>query len=279
MNITFGADPEVFLHNGTKFISSVGKVGGSKEHPLRILGGFCLQEDNVSVEFNIPPVKTADEFVMANHIMLEEINHRMKQYNCETKIVSSAEFDDTELSSPEAQVFGCDPDFNAWELEPNPRPHCDNKNLRSAGGHIHIGIQLPPKDKILLVRTLDMLVGAPLAVLDCTSQRRELYGRAGACRLKAYGVEYRTPSNIWLTSKELTKNTIQTVQYVTHHFKDMKRIVENNETTIQNAINTLDPLAIYALLPHLEDLWPPQVLNTPQTPTIVTGKQIGRAHV
>ena len=57
MAIFFGCDPEFFLKDKTgKFISAIGLVGGSKEEPKAIGNGCFVQEDNVAVEFNIPPV-------------------------------------------------------------------------------------------------------------------------------------------------------------------------------------------------------------------------------
>ena len=40
-------------------------------------------------------------------------------------------------------------------------------------------------------------------LLDDGAKRRELYGKAGAYRVKPYGVEYRVLSNFWLKSPAL----------------------------------------------------------------------------
>lgn len=67
-NITVGADPELFLKNNNgHFVSSVGKIGGSKEEPRKIdADGSSVQEDNVAVEYNIAPSRTKDEFIENN---------------------------------------------------------------------------------------------------------------------------------------------------------------------------------------------------------------------
>jgi len=253
-----GADPELFLTKGNKFISSIGRIGGSKTEPRRLLGGFCLQEDNVSVEYNIPPVKTAEAFVFANMTMLDEINNIAASQGLTTSITSSARFDDDELEHPMARVFGCDPDFNAWELEPNPSPQCDDANLRSAGGHIHIGFEGKTKDKINLVRVLDLFLGVPLAFLDPESKRRELYGKAGACRFKPYGVEYRTPSNVWLKDEALMfavariANGATSKEWVGHWAERTNEA----EDLIKRAINELDKNAYTVLLSYIRQEWP-----------------------
>ena len=63
-NFTVGADPELFLEQNGKIISSEGIIGGSKHKPKRINGyGRYVQEDNVMVEFNIPPCESKEDFV------------------------------------------------------------------------------------------------------------------------------------------------------------------------------------------------------------------------
>ena len=64
LQFSIGCDPEVFVGD-TIPRSVIGKVGGSKENPmpLPIGEGFCVQEDNVAMEFNIPPSKNKEEFV------------------------------------------------------------------------------------------------------------------------------------------------------------------------------------------------------------------------
>lgn len=259
---TVGADPELFLQkidNG-KLISAVGKFGGTKENPRRLLGGFCLQEDNVAVEYNIPATSSPDQFIWANQLMVEEIDKLASEFGCKSVIQSSGVFTDDELATPAAQLFGCDPDFNAWELAPNPKPNSDNPNLRSAGGHIHIGMpDASSKDKIELVRTLDLLIGVPLAFLDPTSKRRELYGRAGCCRFKPYGVEYRTPSNIWLSSPLIMDTIFTTIERLVHE-KEWMNYANQEETLIQKAINELDEPSFLELRKYFAH-WPSSILS------------------
>ena len=105
--ITLGADPELFFKRGDQFISAIGKVGGSKARPRKIGNGFAVQEDNVSVEYNIPP-GDADNFVVSNMYMLGYLKHLAESYNCELAMgAASAVFSDEELDHPMAHASAC----------------------------------------------------------------------------------------------------------------------------------------------------------------------------
>lgn len=206
-NITIGADPELFLVAGDVLKSSIGLVGGSKALP-RPLGdreGYFVQEDNVAVEFNIPPAKTLQEFVDSITWSVAAINKEVEIYGLKSIALASALFPETELDNAAAQTFGCDPDYNAWKNgRKNPRPRISDACLRSCGGHIHVGY---PKDlgidKLQAIQLMDLYLGVPSILMDSDQQRRRLYGKAGSYRDTDYGFEYRTLSNFWLKSSTL----------------------------------------------------------------------------
>lgn len=196
-----GCDPELFLQSKTgELISSIGLIGGTKDFPMPIGEGCAVQEDNVAVEFNTPPCASADDFVKAIQFNLDFLKQRAAEMGLQLCIVPSGEFSDDQLNNEQAQTFGCEPDFNAWDAgRMNPRPSAENKNLRSCGGHIHIETDL---GCIEVVQAMDLFVGCPMIEFDKDTQRRSLYGKPGAFRKKSYGVEYRTASNAWITSDE-----------------------------------------------------------------------------
>ncbi len=205
-NVKIGADPELFLIDETgKFISSVGLIGGTKEVPLPIDNeGNCLQEDNVSVEFNIKPASSKQEFLGSINKVLDVLEERMREKKLFLSIVPATEFHWDQLQTMQAQTFGCEPDFNAWTGEKNPTPFCDNLQLRSAGGHIHVGYDKPNQiNKMNLIRAMDVFLGVPSVKHDADVMRRKLYGKPGAFRPKKYGAEYRTLSNFWIKTKEM----------------------------------------------------------------------------
>jgi hypothetical protein len=201
-----GADPEVFCGDASGVRSVIGKIGGSKAQPLPLpIGeGFAVQEDNVALEFNIPASANKAEWV-ANIALATGYLESMVQEEYGFSFVkeSAVSFPTKELNDPAALVFGCDPDYNAWTLKRNPRPRSPDKNLRSCGGHIHIGNS--DVDPVGLIRACDLFLGVPSVLMDKGSLRRSLYGKAGAFRKKDYGAEYRTLSNFWVFDRRLTE--------------------------------------------------------------------------
>jgi hypothetical protein len=241
--LTIGADPEVFLINqNQEFISAVGLIGGSKENPLVIKGEntnyYNLLEDNVMVEYNIPPCKTLSEFIRHNEFMINAIKTVIKD-GLYVKIVSQAEFNWQELNNEQALQFGCMPSEDAWtkkEFQLNVDPF--STNIRTAGGHIHLGYNLPDKERnIHLVRALDNYLGVYSHYIDL-SERNENYGRLGNYREKPYGLEYRTPSNWWLQSQDNMAILFKLIEY-SFEYANNNESIDSITTNIDTIINRL----------------------------------------
>ena len=249
-NTLIGADPELFLVNDEgKFISSIGRIGGSKNKPREIREDGCaVQEDNVAVEFNIPPSSTVDQFIEAVNFNLEYLRKHAQTQQLKLSLTASAVFSPDQLQHPKAVEFGCDADYNAWTGMRNPRPNATNPGLRSSGGHIHISTKLNPQ---LVTRACDLFIGVPSVLVDHDTKRRELYGKAGTFRPKKYGVEYRTPSNFWLQSEDLMR-WIYGAAHAALHFtaNDMEAydFLEPSAAEIQECINTSDVKLAHKLM-------------------------------
>ncbi len=208
MKFSLGADPELFMAdlNG-QLRAACGKIGGTKAHPqpMGIGDGFMIQEDNVAVEFNIPPASSANEFVSSLDKALTSISESIRQmYDYSLVNISAAQFPEEELMHPAALEFGCDPDYNAWTKRKNPRPSSPDKTLRSCGGHVHVGLPESLKNSRLeVIKAMDLFLGVPSVLMDQGHLRKRLYGKRGAFRIKPYGVEYRTLSNFWVFNPKL----------------------------------------------------------------------------
>ncbi len=250
---TKGCDPELFLkHKATgEMVSSIGLIGGSKDFPMPIGHGCAVQEDNVAVEFNTPPCSTAAEFIESINYNKQYLKDRAASMGLELLIKPSAVFGDDQLANPAAQEFGCEPDYNAWKGgSVNPRPHADNKNLRSAGGHIHIALP-DDVDILAVVKAMDLFVGCLMLEFDHDEDRRLLYGKAGAFRKKDYGVEYRTLSNFWIFSDELLHWAYQGTQRALEFVSSGKEIPEEHQAMIQTCINNNNNIDSYTKLTKL----------------------------
>lgn len=235
---SIGADPELFLQNSQgQFKSVIGLLGADKWNPRKLSEvGHAVLEDNVAVEFNIPPCTTFADFkkeIQATMQMVKAILPAELHYNQD----SAVSFPESELNCEAAWKFGCEPDFNAWTIEENPKPQAEDKNLRSCGGHIHVGSDLAVADPVNTIRAMDLYLGVPSVVLDKGTLRRNLYGKAGAFRFKPYGVEYRTLSNFWIFSDTLLQWAYQGTQRALDFIHSGKELPAEHGELIQQCIN------------------------------------------
>lgn len=210
VDYTIGADPELFIVNEEtgKVVSAVGLIPGEKGNPWvgeDMPNGFGLETDNILAEFNIPPVKSKEAFVNNIEYMKDYIDKYVKEKDPKLGILCAASksVDRSELKSPQAKQFGCDPDYNVYTEEENPKPNGSRTTLRSCGFHIHIGYSNNNIDEsLMLIKYLDAYLGIPSVLRDTDKKRRSLYGKAGCFRLTAYGCEYRTLSGAMMKDQE-----------------------------------------------------------------------------
>ncbi len=205
--VTIGTDAEIpiVLLDGT-FFPVTGLVGGTKEEPKplpKLPAGFAIQEDNVNVEFNVPPAKTRRQFEGFINSALIAVSRSipptmMLARDSNGHWVSSAKYKKEFLDHPQCLKFGCDPDMNVYTGSENPRPRSDDPYQRTAAAHIHVGWDNPThEDREALVRALDATIAYRHIGMD-DMDRKVLYGKAGTYRPKPYGVEYRVTDNKWL---------------------------------------------------------------------------------
>ena len=210
--ILVGADPEIFVKQAGVFKSAHALVAGDKKNPQKVNKG-AVQVDGMALEFNIDPAENKAQFITNIHEVMSILRDMVPDYQLTIAPVADFGFEYLRAQPAEALELGCDPDYNAWTTDVNPRPNGE-RPFRTAAGHIHIGFcdDGEPEDSgyvrwcASLVRELDFYLGLPSLLLDThpdSIRRRELYGKAGAFRPKKYGVEYRTLSNFWLESSEL----------------------------------------------------------------------------
>jgi len=250
-----GCDPELFLEVDGKPLSAHGVIPGTKAKPHPVPSG-AIQVDGLAVEFNTDPVRV-DNFEAFNSNVVrvmkelyEEVRKTHPDARFKIEPVQDFGLDFIEAQPDEAKELGCDPDWNAYTLKPNPRP--DGKvSFRTASGHLHVGwgadIPAEHEDHLKIcsgfVKMLDATVGIFMTYIDRDPRRRELYGKAGAFRPKSYGVEYRTPSNVWLQEKSYRKCVFALLRYAISQMtsgRTVERVVGLTEAQVAETINNGD---------------------------------------
>lgn len=249
--ILVGADPELFLKNPNSgvFISAHNLVPGTKTNPFKVKDG-AIQLDGTAAEFNIEPASTVYEFVSNINSVMQTLRGYVPGYNLTPEPVAVFEESYWRHGVPEsAKTLGCDPDFNAWTEEQNPPPNAHGAPMRTAAGHVHIGWTDGAdiydtehfRKAAKVARQMDYYLGIHSLIWDRDATRRQLYGKAGAFRVKPYGVEYRVLSNRWLVDDSLKawvyESTIAGMdaaergEWAEDTFEDLAQTIINNNIT------------------------------------------------
>jgi len=245
--VLLGADPEIFVANKDgKLVSAHGLIQGTKHNPLKVTNG-AVQVDGMALEFNIDAAGSETEWVRNIDSVMSTLASMVPDHILRAIPVADFGLEYIRSQPDEAKELGCDPDFDAWVVSQNPRPNGELP-FRSAAGHIHFGIiescDAPVDDAEYIgwiarkVRELDYYLALPSLFYDDDTKRRELYGKAGAFRPKAYGFEYRTLSNQWLGSDSLKRWAYRASQFgmeqiehgisLVDKYGDVRKIINNS---------------------------------------------------
>ena len=146
---------------------------------------------------------------------------------------------DKYLQTDNAKLFGCEPDYCVWTRSMNMKPDGVNPNLRSAGGHIHVGYDEPDRQEVAedIIKAMDLFIGIPSVIQEPDNDRKQLYGKAGCFRFKPYGVEYRTISNYYAGDERLTGWVYDNSHAALNAVNDGLKFTDKLSAKIQSAIN------------------------------------------
>lgn len=238
MSVEFkiGCDPEFFLRDKStgKFVSAHGLIPGNKRAPMKVERG-AVQVDGMALEFNIDPVTTVEDWNKNINTVLTQLREMIDpqlEFVFEPVAHFGKEYIDTQPN--EAKELGCEPDYNAYSGEINPKPNAD-LGFRTASGHIHIGWtdqqDITDKEHIdachMLVKQLDCFLALPAFAWDQDEIRQSMYGALGAYRPKHYGVEYRVLSNAWLRDVDSRKYVFNQTKYAAQQLIEGAQIYRN----------------------------------------------------
>jgi len=203
--IAVGSDYEVFVRpiDSDQVVSAIPLINADKERRVQLK--TCeIHHDNVLAEVNITPSTTNSSFVRTVEDSLNELSDFLLNTGHTYVVTDSVVMNEKELRHVDACEFGCSEDYDIIRNVSNIAPSAILAgNLRTAGGHIHVSYTFRTRkeyrDTALLLSTL---ISLGTTIMGDSKERRVLYGKAGSVRLKEYGVEVRSPSNVWLTHKE-----------------------------------------------------------------------------
>ena len=235
------------------------------KHPFYIKDSdFTWMMDGVAWEAVIKPAETPTELFDKIGIALETLEEKLMKLTFQnnpltlyTKPVVDIEPDMylpylNEEKILQGFIFGCDPDEDAI----NPEYKCEEidviKHLfRYGGGHFHIGSK---DEKIVedlqdlfnpFLRLLAIFVGnvsiAYSEFPDEEKQRAKTYGQAGRYRFQDWGIEYRSPSNSWISNLDtirlMFEGAEKSVYYLQNPSEGIPLISKYLEPTINSIKN------------------------------------------
>lgn len=257
-NITIGTDIELFIMDKStkEIVSAEPYILGTKHNPYNfdpISKFYATSLDNVLGEFCIPPAKSKDEWISGINKSMNYINSILPENLC-TVSIPSAVLDLKYLQTENALLFGCESDLNVWLRKQNDKPEAENNQLRSAGFHVHVGYEEPSIGvSEECVKAMDLFLSVPSLLIEPENERRKLYGKAGAFRLKEYGFEHRVLSGYFSKDDNLKgwvyNNTTKALEFVN---KERIDEIEAVADIIQTAINSNDKVLAGNLIRQFE---------------------------
>ncbi len=244
-DIKVGADPELFVKKDGKHVSGFDLIPGDKTNPYKVDKG-AVQVDGMALEFNIDPATSETEFITNLDTVVSILKEMVPDYEVVADPVAYFTKEYLETQPEKALELGCDPDYNGWTGQANVKPD-ETQPFRTGAGHIHIGVTegADPEDKQFFqvccdaAKEMDLFLGLPSLFFDDDVKRREMYGKAGAFRPKSYGLEYRTLSNKWVSSKKLMSWAYKATQDCMQGFMNGRRLADDFPN-LQDIINTSD---------------------------------------
>lgn len=202
-NFSFGSDPEFFLMLDNKTYSAIDIIKADKDNRIHS-DGNAFYYDNILAECSVDPTNDKESAITTLRKCLRDYAKVVAPYKLTPK--ASCDLDWDQLANPKALEIGCSPETCAYtklNIVPDQEAFKVN-NLRTAGGHIHIGSEIfTPNNKFAAIRTFDLFLGVMSTYVDhdpTSPRRKQLYGKAGRYRAPSYGIEYRSLGNFWLVS-------------------------------------------------------------------------------
>lgn len=218
--LAVGSDYEVFVReiDSGKIVSAIPLIGKGKDECLH-LDTCNIHYDNILAEVNVRPATNPEEFVDIITDSLKELGEFLERTGHTYVVRDNAYVAEQELRHFMACEFGCDPDYDVFSREGRTPPSAHEVgNFRSAGGHVHVSYTFESEEEYYsIAKVLSVALSLGTTLMGDSKERRKLYGQAGRVRFKKYGVEVRSPSNIWLKYSEWIEWIFHTCGSLVHN--------------------------------------------------------------
>jgi len=256
--IAVGTDYELFVRklSNDVIVSAIPLVETNKEG--RISLRTCdIHHDNVLVEVNTVPATSPGDFYNSIKNSLDDLGEFLHKTGHTYVIKDSYFMPEEQLRHVDALEFGCVEDTNVITQTNNKAPSAwIAKNQRTAGGHVHVSYTFKNrKEYVGMAILLSTALSLGTTIMGDSKERRNIYGKAHSVRFKEYGVEVRSPSNIWLSNDSWISWVWSTCARVTQTSPGAMAatvtLCLKHKSTIAEAINTGDREGCGALLHNI----------------------------
>jgi hypothetical protein len=194
---TIGSDPEFVIRKGRSYLPSFMFTDGTKKEPEDFGNGYKILKDNLTIEGNIPPASSKEEFISNFKRLKAIISERVAAQKAVLVEADLVTFAPKYIFTPDGQEFGCSSYEDPYLDMTLPSPALVGYS-RSCGMHIHVGYDII-SDKYTqeqynnaIAKAWDFFVTIPSDKILFTPERRNKYGKYGSYRHTSYGGEFRS---------------------------------------------------------------------------------------
>ena len=234
-NYKIGSDFELFLFDKNKdeVINAKKYVKGTKKEPFNFDKSnqfWCTSLDNISMEGNIPPCSTGEEFSNSIQKVIDYMNSTLPENLC-TIHTPAVYVNPKQLNTKESRTLGCEPTLNAYTEMENPMPDGHSTNLRTCCTHVHLSYDnMNKRTSFDFIKACDLFLGVPSLLIEPSNQRRVLYGKLGECRLSNKTIEYRVLSSYFSKDENLRQwvfnNTVKAIEFLNEGNRVSENVVD-----------------------------------------------------
>jgi len=290
----FGSDPEFVIKRPTgevisapKAMQLIPKLEKVRLPKIKTRYGLVFP-DNANLEMSINPGSTKQEVIDITTNLFKITKNMLSdaEEGMSIHTIPALEYSKEQLDHPICKVFGCEPDFNIFNNSRNVIPEgAAESPFRTCGGHVHISPSGSKESNFFdtfegvqsVGKHFELLIGASaVGFLDKTPEaalRKNLYGKAGAHRLKPYGIECRSQSNYWYKHPKLVEYMFDSVEIVKK--MAMEQEYKTDWNALEHSLNANNEVYCNNLVVDILEYYPEYATILDSAEMFSTDKKLG----